>query len=334
MANSPLARTNPALIRYPRFNQLHQDIQMCQELSSLAGEPQCMALEGRPGAGKSTLVTTFATAFPRYDTPEGTKIPVFYLETPSPVTVKGMAARMLEVLGDPAAHKGPLWAMNSRLIHYLKEACEVQLVILDDFHHLIDQQTNRILETVSDWLKVLIKETQLPFLVVGTIGKVEQILTANDQLSRLFAVREKLHPFQWADHDDELIQEFAAFITYVEQAVGLPLSNELERRHWLHRLHLATDGVVGQVMNLIRLAAFIARCQGASTLTLALLAQAFAKRHNELVATTANPFTTVTLPTARASQLLLPNDPPGSVNRRAKRRKQPQPTAAEVLKTT
>ena len=70
---------------------------------------------------------------------------------PSPFTVKGMAARMLELIGDLAAHRGPLWAVNSRLIDYLK-LCRVQLVILDDFHHLVDKETDRVLETVSDWL--------------------------------------------------------------------------------------------------------------------------------------------------------------------------------------
>jgi hypothetical protein len=221
-----------------------------------------MALEGRPGTGKSTAVMTYTRAFPRYETAAGAKVPIFYLETPSPVTVKGMAPRMLEVLRDPAAHQGPLWSMNSRLVYYLKEACEVQLVILDDFHHLIDQETNRILATVSDWLKVLIKETNVPFLVVGIEGKVEQILKANEQLSRLFAVREKLRPFRWDPMDMESVREFAAFIKYAEQGVEVFCSEELPRQELLHRLHYATDGVVGNVMNLFHMAAFSANQAG------------------------------------------------------------------------
>ena len=118
-------------MRYSRFNELHADIQLCQEMSKIAGEAQCMALEGMTGTGKSTLVKTYTATFARDGTGNTTKIPVFYMETPSPVTVKGMAARMLETMGDPAAHKGPLWSMNSRLIRYIK-LCRVQLVVLDD----------------------------------------------------------------------------------------------------------------------------------------------------------------------------------------------------------
>lgn len=285
-----LAQAHAVLIRYPRFNELHEDIRMCQEMSKLAGEPQCMVLEGRTGAGKSTLVRTYTQACSRYDTASGTKIPVFYMETPSPATVKGMAARMLEVMGDPAAFKGPLWSMNSRLTHFIK-ACEVQIVILDDFHHLIDKERNRILETVSDWLKVLIKETGVPFLVTGVEGKVDLILRVNNQLSRLFAVRETLEPFRWEPADEDSLKTFATFVKCAEVGIGMSLSHELSQVELLHRLHYATDGVVGHVMNLMRFAALLAQSQESGTLTLSILSQAFEKRLGKQMGKRVNPFT-------------------------------------------
>lgn len=284
-----LTKAHAALIRYPRFNELHEDIEMCQQMSSLAGEPQCMVLEGMTGTGKSTLVKTYVETFLRYETASGTKVPVFYMETPSPVTVKGMAARMLEVLGDPAAHKGPLWSMNARLTHFIK-SCEVQIVILDDFHHLIDKETNRVLETVSDWLKVLIKETGVPFLVIGIEGKVELILRANAQLSRLFAVRETLQPFCWNPSEEETLKQFASFVKYAEVGMGVSLSDELPRVDLLHRLHYATNGVVGNVMNLLRFAALLAQKQSTEVLNLTILSQAFEKRLHKHMSKATNPF--------------------------------------------
>ena len=79
-----LERANAALIRYPRFKDLHRDIRECQELSRLAGEPQCMSLEGITGAGKTTLIRDYAAMFPRIEEEDGMRIPVFCLETPSP----------------------------------------------------------------------------------------------------------------------------------------------------------------------------------------------------------------------------------------------------------
>lgn len=243
-------RTTKTLIRYPRFNELHGLIQECLEITEEAGEPQCMCLSGRWGVGKSTLVETYAEAFPRYETEYGTKIPVFYMETPSPVTVKGMAAAMLEELGDPGAHTGPLWSMNARLVNFIRD-CEVSLVILDDFHHLIDCETNKILQKVSDWLKVLIKQTRVPFLVVGIDGQVDHILKANKQLSRLF-IHKTLTPFIWDTSEKKHIEEFAQFISYAEHILGMKLTDELARPDMLFRLHYATDGIVNNIMNLFR----------------------------------------------------------------------------------
>ena len=322
-----LDRLNAALIRYPRFKELHRDIREGQEMSRLSDEPQCMSLEGVTGAGKSTLVRDYAALFPRMEERDGTRIPIFYTETPSPATVKGMAASMLARLGDPAAHRGTLWSMNFRLIR-LMIACQVELAILDDFHHLIDRETNRILEQVSDWLKVLIKETGVMFLVVGIAGKVEPILEANAQLSRLFAVRETLAPFRCDPVDQDSIQEFARFVQYAEKAIATPLPETLPRLELLYRLHYATDGVVGNLMNLLRYAALIARQAQKTSLDLSVLAEAFNKRLVKHLKGKVNPFDTPDVEPFLApptSDTVRTGDAPGRRTRRL-------PSAASVLK--
>ena len=286
---TPGEKAQAALIRYPRFNKLRQDIQLCWEMSQRAGEPQCIAIEGVPGVGKSTLVKSYSESFARHHTSSGTKVPVFYVETPSPATVKGVAAKLLDGLGDPAANHGTLWSMNSRLIHFIR-ACDVQMVILDDFHHLIDKETNRVLNKVSDWLKVLIKETNVPFLVVGIEGTVERILNANAQLSRLFALRETLQPFAWDSQRPETIREFAGFVAFAEGVIGLRLTDEIERLDLLYRLHVATDGIVGNVMNLLRYGLERAQRRHTEVLTLDDLAATFDHRLAKHVRRR-NPFT-------------------------------------------
>ena len=269
------------LIRYPRLKELHHALQICATLSDVAGEPQCMALMGVTGAGKSTVARTYAQAFPRSETPHGARIPVVYLETPSPATIKSVAAAALRQLGDPrAAYRSTLWSMDARLIHYLRE-CQVRLVIMDDFHHLFDDETQAALGTVSNWLKVLIKESNVPFLVVGLEDKIRLILGANPQLSRLFAMRETLAPLAWDPAREATRAAFSKFIHYAEQAIGLPLSDELPRAEWLHRLHFATGGVVGHIINLMRQARVLAQMAAeppATELTRLLLSLAFRQR--------------------------------------------------------
>lgn len=286
-----LERAHAALISYPQFKSLHRDIKQCQQLSKIAGEPQCMSLEGVPGAGKSTLAKVYARAFPRVDTVDRTLVPVFYVQTPSPVTIKGMAVRMLEKLGDPGFKRVSSRAdvLDTRLVNLII-ASKVELVILDDFHHLIDKKTHRVLEAVSDWLKVLIKEAEVPFLVVGIEGQVKEILKANAQLSRLFAIRETLRPFQWDTQKPNTIKDFAQFIALAETTVQMPLTTEIRRTQLLFRIYYSTRGVVGNIMNLMRTAQFHAINRKSPSIELCDFSQAFQQHLAEHLGIETNPF--------------------------------------------
>ncbi len=278
--------TKLAIIKYPHFEKLHKDIQECQEMSKLAGEPQCMSLTGLTGAGKTTLARYYAEAFPREITETHTRVPILFLTIPSPTTVKSTCAVMLDALGDPCAFKGTLSNTNHRLINFLND-CEVEIVILDEFHHLIDSETNQILEKVSEWLKYIIKKSGKPFLVVGIEGRVENVLRTNPQLSRLFPIREKVHPLDFEPKNDN---EFVQFILHAEQGVAIQLTKGLPRIELLCRLHYATDGVVGHVMGLMRYAAMLAQDEGHELIELSDMSRAFERRIANVLIDKVNPF--------------------------------------------
>lgn len=288
---SKIERANAAFIKYPRIRAIHERILECQRLSRLAQEPQCMILEGMPGAGKSSLVRDYVQAFPPYRGPRGLIIPALYVETPSPVTVKGMASTMLHSMSDPLWYKGTQTAMDLRLQHYIK-ACEVELVILDDFHHLIERHKPHTVRTVANWIKVLIKQTERPFLMVCIEGTSDQILgdIDNRQLSRLFAVRETLVPFSWDVREPATIKAFDQFIKRAECALDMPLHLTIPRVNFLYRVHQATKGIVTHIMNLLRSAQMIAIKHERKTIWLDDFADAYTARLSYEVNLSKNPF--------------------------------------------
>jgi hypothetical protein len=93
-------------------------------------------------------------------------------------------------------------------------------------------------------------------------------------------------------------------------------------------LHYATNGVVGNVMNLLRQSAYVMEQTGGTTLTLAILSHSFQKRLHKHVGKP-DPFDG----SLCAARHLAASDPPESVGRRSRRRKEKQTTAAEVLTT-
>lgn len=269
------AKARKLLVRYPRFKELHETIRECQEDSIEAGEPSCLAIEGMTGTGKSTLVKTYAQAFPRYETETGTVVPVFYMETPSPVTVKGMAQNMLRALGDPGARYGDTTDLDWRLIDLL-DKCRVELIILDDFHHLTNVKTPRTFKLVSDWLKVLIKESEKPFLVVGTVGEVKQILESNEQLNRLFVI-EPLKPFEWNMDKPKKTKEFVQLVGHIEEGLGMGLSWEINRNEYLYLVYFATNGMMCHISRLLRQAAKYAHKSGSEGIDKSHLVKAYDK---------------------------------------------------------
>jgi hypothetical protein len=277
------------MIAHRQLEALALEISRCQQMTLLAHEPYCMSLEGPTGAGKTRLVKHYMSQYPAYETPAGLMRPVFYMMTPAETTIKGMAEQMLTQLGDPAAHKGTRTQMDFRLDHLIQH-CGVQLVILDDFHHLLNIHTDRSLKAVSDWLKVRIKNTGKPFLIVGIEGELAKVLNYNPQLARLFAARTTLKPFAWDLNSKPAIAEFDLFIRQVEHWLAIQFPADLPRLTLLNCLHYATKGLVGHIVALLRYTTLLAHEQETRILDLDTLAIAFEKSLGHRFLQPENPF--------------------------------------------
>lgn len=252
--NAYINRIHTNVVDYPRFKILQELIYECQLLSQGATEPRCMALEAVTCGGKSTLLQSYLDRFPSGRTHTGKYVPVFYFATPASVTPKRMLQAMLTQLGDPGAQYGDITALKERLCWYLKQ-CGTALVMMDDFHHLIDLTTDRVLSKVAEMLKDIIKTSKVAFLVVGVEHRVFRILQHphNQQLSRLFRERETLLPFAYTMPEDQ-----EAFKVLVEDAlivIDIQFTDDLVCPELYWRLYYATDGVVGYLMMLLREAA-------------------------------------------------------------------------------
>lgn len=281
--------TAAPFIPHRRFLELSHEIARCQRMTLRCGEPYCMSLEGSTGAGKTRLAKSYLHQHPPYETEQGLMRPVFYMVTPAETTIKGLAEQMLFTLGDPAAHRGTGTQMDARLDHLI-QACGVNLVILDDFHHLLNISTEHRLKAVSDWLKVRIKNTGKTFLIVGIEGEIAKVLTYSPQLARLFAARTTLDPFSWDPTQPDLIIEFDLFIRLTESALHIQLPTSFPRAELLYRLHYATRGLVGNIVTLLRYTALLAEEQTLSLVSCPLLAQAFDHSLRDYLQLDHNPF--------------------------------------------
>jgi predicted AAA+ superfamily ATPase len=273
-------------ITFPRFNRVLDKIAQCHTHSKIAAEPECLLITGVQGAGKTTLCRTYARRYPRRVTRKGTSIPVLSTSAPSISTKKSLPTRLLRDLGDGAADKGTSVTQTLRIIK-LVESCGVELIILDEFQHFIDSDSNVVLVNISNWLKDLINETEKPVVLVG-MPHSEVVLGANPQLERRFAMRERLEPFGW---DTPARQgEFSSFLKHLDRKLPLPKRSNLASYELAFRIYCATDGLIGYVMKLVRRAAGLAVERKLERVEMELLAESYDERLASRKPQRVNPF--------------------------------------------
>lgn len=154
-------------INNPKITEIIDDISDCREFSDGIHEPECMIVVGDTGSGKTTLINKFLNENPRFETREGSSIPILFTSLPPNATPITASEQLLSDLGDPLAFsrgKDPVKIANE--VSDLMQSCEVELVIIDEFQHMIDRKNRQILHSVADWLKMLIvriKDTSSAF---------------------------------------------------------------------------------------------------------------------------------------------------------------------------
>jgi hypothetical protein len=263
-------------VEYPRFTNIVNQVAHCHTYSQVAAEPECMFIGGPPGAGKTTLQNHYLRRFPRSDRGDVIHIPVLCGRVPNRATDKTLVTELLLRLEDLAAEKGSSHNQTTRLRRFIKD-CGVKLIILDEFQHFLDKDSWKVLKTVSDWLKNLIDEAEVPIVLIG-MPYAAQILDApgNEQLQRRFAVRATLAPFGWGTKEER--SEFRAFLKIVDEKLPLNEPSRLSDPLTAFRFYCATNGRVGKVMKIVRRATELALDQCLEYLPLDVLADAYNDR--------------------------------------------------------
>lgn len=284
-----LTLVNRIRIWYPRMKHLYDEIVRAYEMNPITPDPECLALLGQFRTGKTTIIESFYSQYPRQILPETTYVPVLKAVVPAKATVSSLLETLLSALGDPLAYRSTIGVKQHRL-HQLVRDCGVRMIILDEASHFVDRDSQRVLHDVSNTMKNLIKEQNIACVLVGLLY-TEEVLRVNEQFGSLFGDPRLLAPFRWEPAYPETIQEFRQFLRQFEQQLPLPTRTLLASKETAWRCFVATQGKVGYLTRLLRRSAEMAILQEAHSLTLEHLAVAFdqtlaGKRHG-----LRNPFT-------------------------------------------
>ena len=238
---------NKLIVVHPRFREALDLLKHCHESRTKGGEPACAALLGASGVGKTSVVDHYRRLYPSLESDTATRQPVLKVTLQPDARPKGIASDILLALGDPAWSSGTVQSLTNRAVTLLKR-CGVELIVIDEFHHLFDMDRLKVMTKASQWLKVLIVNTGIPVVVCG-MPEAEHVLRA-EHTERRFKDRLTLRCFTWRTPAGR--KEFCGMLKRLDDSLPLAECSQLAELEMAGRIYLACRGVPDYLMTLIR----------------------------------------------------------------------------------
>ncbi|MBB4041659.1 hypothetical protein GGR34_003337 [Microvirga flocculans] len=267
-----LRKIRGLFVRYDEMMRVCDEILERLETGSDGESAELTMLTAPSGCGKTTSLRYFLSQVRKL----GREGEVLFMAVPAHATIKAITEAFLEALGDPVKDRQSTAARNSTRIVSALHRTGKRLIILDEFQHLLDRDRDRVSFLVTDWLKQLLDNAQVPVVCAGLPDSMT-IISRNEQLERRTAQVIELEPMAW-DGGEKTVR-FQAFLKMYEDQLGFERPPQMWRPELAKPIHEATGGVIGMMTRLVRAAARVSleRGDGPDTITREDFAKAFKK---------------------------------------------------------
>ncbi|MHC8350854.1 TniB family NTP-binding protein [Pseudomonas sp. RT4P38] len=217
------------VVWHPSFSRAHQLARKSMSTTRDRQAAASMMLTGDTGVGKSTLCKRIEAELNIDTEHEAGCSHVFtkhclLVEVPPNATIKTLAIELLTKLG--LEDRGRLEHMGSaslnRLILQRLITMQVRLIILDEFHRILDQGATATKKMVCRWVNQILNQATIPIVLAG-LPTIETLIDTISELSDRYPYRAHLRYFNLADEAataqfrkviqliDEKVIEFAEF---------------------------------------------------------------------------------------------------------------------------
>lgn len=187
------------VVLFPSYEKAIKRILHSVHTSTVRGAPSSALLLGDSGTGKSTICKHLLDIIGQpIDILEAhgefQKVPVLLCPIPADCTINRLSIKILDQLGGIEKNTRDQ-ILESRIIARLK-TCQVELIIFDEFHHLLEKGADKSREKLCNWVKNLMNSTLIPIILAGT-PSCEEIIDKHPQLARRYPYRVRLKNLEY-----------------------------------------------------------------------------------------------------------------------------------------
>lgn len=171
---------------------------------------------------------------------------------------------MLKALGDPNPDKGNLLQQTKRIRKLLFQ-CGVKMIIIDEFSHIVQSNSSRVLGKTADWIKDIIKPPKnnpencpkIPLVAFGMYNSIK-ILESNEQLDTLVSKKSYLFPYG-ITQEEELLYYKTFLMNFGDKIHELGIKVDFNDPDLYLRIFAASSGIPRLMIKLIACACSIHR---------------------------------------------------------------------------
>jgi GTPase SAR1 family protein len=237
-----------------------------REGSKEGAEAMCLVVVGEKGVGKSAFLKVYAAENPAETVVEDNVVfitrPVVYVSFPPSPTLKGSAEVFLTALAGSASVRGSRATLTQRIKELLGDL-RTELVIADEFQHVREEGAKGKSE-VADWLKDILKCTNVPFVLAGMPETID-IIQADEQLASLTEEPTTITPYVWDGAGSQ--RAWCTLLAKIDQQLPFNYLSDLAIGKIAENLFLCTDGNLRRLRAILRIAIARALANGGKLLT-------------------------------------------------------------------
>lgn len=219
---------------------------------------ECVLIAGPSRVGKSAVVDRYKQLHAEFMDGRQLVRPVLVVRLNASTKLPSLVSTTLRTLGDPRPDYGTPEARMDRMLKLL-ERQRVEVLLYDEFQHLIDSDTDKIAYNADDAVKSICDAKVCKVVLCG-VTHAERVIHTNSQLPGRTRKPVYMTPADWRDPVEQVA--FQIFLNEIEGALGLPARSDLGALGTAHRIHHSSRGLYGYAHNLIREALLIRYLEG------------------------------------------------------------------------